>query len=742
MPAAAQNLDTVSAPSVAERVAAARSWLGEFLADAEDVVRFALQPAEGDWEEMRRFATGFGSFQTADQDVMLDSIAAYAVKLADQGNDVFATPYSHDGPRRAGGATSRRHVHCDVDGALDLDKVKALGGMAVASGSVDAAGQPHGHVYLRLSEDVPAHLHTALCRALGKTIGGDLADESKIRDNDVLRPAGTVNHKHGQARSVSWLISPDDPSVNTWSPDALAHLLGIAWPPPEPVAEVVGTSERAVDESGAHQGTPAAVASPWLAAAVSGELDDLRALPRPWVEGSSGWDPGMVKAARRLVELANALDDLDGVREQFMAAAPFDEWDRRAEKWAAAVKHVGERSAKVPAPCSVAVSDDRSTTTESDSTVTEDGATARADAHALKVAGMVDTLRAQREARSIVATEDAPEPPEVRELGQWLAEPDEPVRWLVRDVWPAGERVLWVGPAKSGKTTGRDNVVRSLVDGVPFLGRHEVEAVTEGVALLDFELGEKMLRRWLRLQNIEHPERVDVYPMRGRGSAFNVLAAEVRSMWAARLKERGRRVLVVDCLRPLCDALGLDENRELSKILNALDALIAEAGMTEWIALHHTGRQGEHSRGDSGADGTAGVLWRTVREDPDRIDSPRYFSAFGRDVSLAESLLSFDEASHALTIGGGSRAEVRADAASDQVLAVLPVAGHGEALSGRQVETAVGGAAGRDAVRRSLRDLVESGVVVTSKGPRNSRLHALAAKPSETSSARVRGSAR
>lgn len=149
--------------------------------------------------------------------------------------------------------------------------------------------------------------------------------------------------------------------------------------------------------------------------------------------------------------------------------------------------------------------------------------------------------------------------------------------------------------------------------------------------------------------------------------------------------------------------------------------------MTEWIALHHTGWVGEHGRGDSGAEGTAGVIWRTVRESSDKIDSPRYFSAFGRDVDAPEVLLAFDPSTHALTVGGGSRRETRVASAVPQVLAVLPVAGKGEALSGRAVEDLLEGVVPRQVVRDSLRQAVRDGLVVASPGPNRSRLHALAA---------------
>ena len=90
-------------------------------------------------------------------------------------------------------------------------------------------------------------------------------------------------------------------------------------------------------------------------------------------------------------------------------------------------------------------------------------------------------------------------------------------------------------------------------------------------------------------------------------------------------------------------------------------------------------------------------------------------------------LLAFDPSTHALTVGGGSRRETKVASAVGQVLAVLPVAGEGEALSQRAVEALLDGQVPRNVARSALQQAVSDGLVVTSRGPRNARLHALPA---------------
>ena len=103
---------------------------------------------------------------------------------------------------REGQAVTHQLVHADVDGGLNLDKVAALGGFVIASGG----GPGRGRVYVPLREPVPHHWHRVLCEGLRDHLGGD----HKIRNNNLLRPPGTLNHKptvHGGAPvPVTWRV--------------------------------------------------------------------------------------------------------------------------------------------------------------------------------------------------------------------------------------------------------------------------------------------------------------------------------------------------------------------------------------------------------------------------------------------------------------------------------------------------------------------------------------------------------
>ncbi|WP_326546097.1 AAA family ATPase [Mycolicibacterium sp. ND9-15] len=153
-----------------------------------------------------------------------DDAEALARTLAEASHDgdVYVCPYlMWTDKRTPGGAVGRILVHADVDRECDPQKVRDLGGFAVASGT-----SGHAHVYVPLSESVPAYQHKALERALVAHFGAD----AKISANDVLRPPGTLSFKPtvftpgADPAPVTWLIPPNGDRAN---PHTLASELGV-----------------------------------------------------------------------------------------------------------------------------------------------------------------------------------------------------------------------------------------------------------------------------------------------------------------------------------------------------------------------------------------------------------------------------------------------------------------------------------------------------------------------------------
>jgi 5S rRNA maturation endonuclease (ribonuclease M5) len=262
--------------------------------------------------------------------------------------------------------------------------------------------------------------------------------------------------------------------------------------------------------------------------------------------------------------------------------------------------------------------------------------------------------------------------PEFIRLDDFLAQPDSTTPYLVDETWPKGGHILFAAQQKAGKTTARNNLVKALADGYDFLGKFQITRPEGAVVILDLELPEDMLRRWMRDIGISNQQQLVLVPMRGKGATLNLGLPEVRARWVARLREWGASVVILDCLRPVLDALRLSEDKDASKFLGDFDAMLVEAGVPDAMVIHHMGHGQERARGDSGILGWADAIWTLVLKDPQNPASPRYFRAYGRiERDIPESMLDYDDLTRRLTLVGGTRADSDADAAKPHVVTYL-----------------------------------------------------------------------
>lgn len=213
--------------------------------------------------------------------------------------------------------------------------------------------------------------------------------------------------------------------------------------------------------------------------------------------------------------------------------------------------------------------------------------------------------------------------------------------YLVENLWPENGRVVLTAAKKTGKTTLVGNLLRSLVDGGSFLGNFPVKPGNK-VYLIDNEMDSKALQKWYRELNAEHYENLFVECLRenreyGR-RVFNPMDEANRAVWAERIAATGANVVVLDCLRPQMDALGLDENHEAGLFLDAMDALIQQAGVPHLLVVHHSGHLEGRARGDSRIGDWPDAEWKLSKKTE---QGARSFQAYGRDVSFPAQTLKY-----------------------------------------------------------------------------------------------------
>lgn len=354
------------------------------------------------------------------------------------------------------------------------------------------------------------------------------------------------------------------------------------------------------------------------------------------------------------------------------------------------------------------------------------------DLHQLQVARRAYEYRVNDEARVLWTRQRAAaagqQPPQLINLVDLLAQPDRETAYRINELLPIGGRVLLAAQYKAGKTSMIANLLRSLVDGTAFLGRLHVEPVGR-IVLIDNELDIDMLRRWLRDQGIRNCAAIDLVCLRGRLTTFGITDDTIRADWAKIMT--GADFIVLDCLRPCLDALGLSEDKDAGIFLTAFDALCREAGAREAAVVHHMGHGQERSRGDSRLLDWPDVLWKIVRDDDEGENGDRFFSAFGRDVNLPEAQLDWNPETRSLTLcNNGGRADKRARNMGVDIIEIMSDPANQDGLSKNRLEgklKALGNS--RDGARRAIQMAVNAGTLLTIDGPRNSKLHIL--NPSE-----------
>lgn len=291
-----------------------------------------------------------------------------------------------------------------------------------------------------------------------------------------------------------------------------------------------------------------------------------------------------------------------------------------------------------------------------------------------------ENQRARDDARKRLAAATVVELPPVTSLDELLATPDDPVRMRIEQVWPAGGgKGSCAAAAGAGKTTLNGNLLRSLVDGDPFLDAFEVHETVSRIMVIDLEMTKGMLRGWLRRQGVANTAAVvDVVNLRSKAHLFDMGNDKLRDMWVRRIRDNGVEWVTFDCLKPVLDAMGLNENTEMGKFLTPFDAMLGEAGVSDSLVYHHTGHAsgpaGERARGDSMLLGWTDVNLKLLRPDG---GADRYFVADkvrDADDPAPEGLLKFDKATGRLTYAGGDRAQTgRSEAVEKRLIEVLDV---------------------------------------------------------------------
>lgn len=560
------------------------------------------------------------------------------------------------------------HVALDLDWERGLDPL-VLDLLPTTHTHRTGKGDNHHRIY----RTEPGSKAAALANRAALIPGLDVRQAGK---GYLVGPGAYVDLDGGDRHETPRLYTCDDRTAAcAWLTDAVVDALLALAPERAPRS---GPGEPRDTGPGTDDARPLWHADdPAEQAAVSRVLHTLRALgdlpPGATDEHGQGWDAGVFKAACDLFELANsdwthiAPDQVPGLVR--LHAPTDDGFDAgRVEQKIVSARSRTEGKTRPPSLYALGAGG-------------VVGTPETPDEFEREVTKRYTALLVDREARQRLAAEQAGavELPALVTLDDLLAETDAPVEWVIDGLLVRDGKALLAAPAKSGKTTLTGNLVRSLADGAPFLDTFEVRGDLAGrVYVADLEMSRGQLRGWYRAWAVANARAVSVDALRGMASTLDLRQRDVRRRWVERL--RGHDTAIFDPIGPVLHALGIDENSaEVGGWLEALDETMHDAGVRQYLAVHHTGHEGTRARGHSSLLGWPDALWNLRKdnaddptEDEHGAHAPRFFSAEGRDVDVREALLTFNPADHRLTYEATrARSAVRAERAEARTSALL-----------------------------------------------------------------------
>ena len=262
--------------------------------------------------------------------------------------------------------------------------------------------------------------------------------------------------------------------------------------------------------------------------------------------------------------------------------------------------------------------------------------------------------RAKRTAKKLLDAEEAASnyhtPIYVRSLTDELKLPIEEVKWTIKDVFPTGANVTLTAQYKAGKTTLINSLAKSLADGEKFLNYFDQPDHKGRIVIFNYEVSENQYRRWMNDVAIESSDKITLVHLRGKRLPLTV--ARVEDLVVGILKDNAAQTWILDPFARAFTGCG-DENSnsDVGVFLDTLDVIKERAGVSNLVLPIHTGRAQENgidrARGATRLDDWADVRWLLKK-----TQDGRFFSADGRDVLQEEQMLTFDETTRSLTLGG------------------------------------------------------------------------------------------
>lgn len=232
--------------------------------------------------------------------------------------------------------------------------------------------------------------------------------------------------------------------------------------------------------------------------------------------------------------------------------------------------------------------------------------------------------------------------------------PVEPEEWLVQDWFTNSSTMLLVADAKAGKTRLCMNLMQSLTENKPFLGKYQT-FLAEGarVCYLNYDMRPDRFRRYLKEYTWANPNQFIIKHF--VGNQFPFWQTEVFERFKDFALKSNIQLLIMDTLQMASQGFVVNENdnTEMASFVGLMRQLVDACCIPHLLVTHHRGRsKEEHARGASSLDGAFDGWWTLKADDRESHDAPRYLSARGRGVGQSAIELDYNEATETYTTEG------------------------------------------------------------------------------------------
>lgn len=303
------------------------------------------------------------------------------------------------------------------------------------------------------------------------------------------------------------------------------------------------------------------------------------------------------------------------------------------------------------------------------------------------------------------------EPSRAVPLSELLARKIPENKWIVDGLLMKNGKAFFAAKAKTGKTTMCLALMKSLIDGVPFLGKFNVEVPEGNVGYMNLELTDGQVQEWITRQKITDVNRAYFWNLRGKPSPFRSNAS--KSALINELKELGIKTLIIDTFAKIFPGEA-NGNSEVNRFLIMLDEFLDKAGVEQLIMLVHAGNEAKKIRGATALTDHPDAIWYLYTDS----EKNRFFSADGRDVDIPEGQIVYDKATHLLEFTGSGMKVAKDKSAKEKVLTFIKAK---PGLNASAIDDSVDG---NKAFKIKIRkQLVKDGLVTVRKGPGNSDLY-------------------